>query len=161
MNSIPALVQIMAWRRPGDKPLSEPMMVRLPTHICVTRPQWVNSLRLRDANIHQWSRPLLVQIMACCLLGSKPLSEPLLTYSQLNHKEKNQCNINWSSNIFFQENVFETVVWKIAAILSQPQCVKSSETTIESLCYYFEYFISVIISCLLAVFFLGLCWSNA
>ena len=27
--------------RPGDKPLSEPMMVRLPTHICVTRPQWV------------------------------------------------------------------------------------------------------------------------
>ena len=44
INNIPALVQIMAWRRPGDKPLSEPMMVRLPTHICVTRPQWVNSL---------------------------------------------------------------------------------------------------------------------
>ena len=31
----------MAWRRSGDKPLSEPMMVRLPTHICVTRPQRV------------------------------------------------------------------------------------------------------------------------
>ena len=42
INNIPGLVQIMAWRRPGDKPLSEPMMVRLPTHICVTRPQWVN-----------------------------------------------------------------------------------------------------------------------
>ena len=39
INNIPALVQIMAWRRPGDKPLSEPMMVRLPTHICVTRPR--------------------------------------------------------------------------------------------------------------------------
>ena len=26
-NNIPALVQIMAWRRPGDKPLSEPMIV--------------------------------------------------------------------------------------------------------------------------------------
>ena len=39
INNIPALVQIMAWRRPGDKPLSEPMMVRLPTHIFVTRPQ--------------------------------------------------------------------------------------------------------------------------
>ena len=25
--NIPTLVQIMAWRRPGDKPLSEPMMV--------------------------------------------------------------------------------------------------------------------------------------
>ena len=41
INDIPALVQIMAWRRPGDKPLSEPMMVSLLTHICVTRPQWV------------------------------------------------------------------------------------------------------------------------
>ena len=43
INNIPALVQIMAWRRSGDKPLSEPMMVSLPTHICVTRPQWVKS----------------------------------------------------------------------------------------------------------------------
>ena len=42
INNIPALVQIMAWRRPGDKPLSEPMVVSLLTHICVTRPQWVN-----------------------------------------------------------------------------------------------------------------------
>ena len=42
INNIPTLVQVMAWRRPGDKPLSEPMMVRLRTHICVTRPQWVN-----------------------------------------------------------------------------------------------------------------------
>ena len=28
INNIPALVQIMAWRRPGDKPLSEPMLTR-------------------------------------------------------------------------------------------------------------------------------------
>ena len=41
INNIPTLVQVTARRRPGDKPLSEPMMVRLPTHICVTRPQWV------------------------------------------------------------------------------------------------------------------------
>ena len=40
--NIPALVLIMAWRRPGDKPLSEPMLVRSLTPICVTRPQWVN-----------------------------------------------------------------------------------------------------------------------
>ena len=43
INNIPALVQIMAWRRPGDKPLSEPMMVSLLTHICFTRPQWVKA----------------------------------------------------------------------------------------------------------------------
>ena len=46
INNIRALVQIMAWRRPGDRPLSEPMMVNLLTHICVTRPQWVNELLL-------------------------------------------------------------------------------------------------------------------
>ena len=42
INNIPALVQIMAWSRPGDKPLSEPTMEIWLTHICVTRPQWVN-----------------------------------------------------------------------------------------------------------------------
>ena len=30
VNDIPALVQIMFWHQPGDKPLSEAMMVRLP-----------------------------------------------------------------------------------------------------------------------------------
>ena len=44
INNNPALVQIMAWRRSGDKPLSEPMLVGSLTHICVTRPQWVNLL---------------------------------------------------------------------------------------------------------------------
>ena len=43
INIIQRLVQIMAWRRPGDKPLSEPMVVRSLTHICVTRPECVNS----------------------------------------------------------------------------------------------------------------------
>ena len=33
INDIPAMVQIMAWRRRGDKPLSEPMMISLHTHI--------------------------------------------------------------------------------------------------------------------------------
>ena len=33
INNIPALVQIMAWHRSGDKPLSEPIIVSLLTHI--------------------------------------------------------------------------------------------------------------------------------
>ena len=50
----------MAWCRPGDKPLSEPMTDRLPTHICVTRPQWVtidsddNATVMACANIVIW-----------------------------------------------------------------------------------------------------------
>ena len=60
INNIPALVQIMAWRRPGDKPLSEPMMVNLLTHICVTRPQWVKKtfedvLTLSTVWIHNYT----------------------------------------------------------------------------------------------------------
>ena len=47
MNNNPELDQIMAWRRPGDKPLSEPMMVSLPTHLCVIWPQLVN-LKTRE-----------------------------------------------------------------------------------------------------------------
>ena len=98
----------MAWRRPGDKPLSESMMVLLPTHICVTRPQWVNTLRRRHngrhfadnilkcifLNEHVWIPikislkfvpegpinyiPALVQIMAWRRPGDKPLSEPMM-----------------------------------------------------------------------------------
>ena len=45
INNIPGLVQIMAWRRSGDKPLSQPMIVSLLTHICVTRPHWVEKPR--------------------------------------------------------------------------------------------------------------------
>ena len=41
INNIPALIQITVWHRPGDKPLSESLMTRLSTHICVTRPHWV------------------------------------------------------------------------------------------------------------------------
>ena len=52
INNIPALLQIMAWRRLGVKPLSEPMMVSLLTHICVTRPQWVNRRESGSTTLH-------------------------------------------------------------------------------------------------------------
>ena len=38
INNILALVQILAWRRLHDKPLSEPMMIILLAHIYVTGP---------------------------------------------------------------------------------------------------------------------------
>ena len=44
IKNIQALVQTMTWRRPGDKPLSEPMMTSLSTHICVIRPQWIKTI---------------------------------------------------------------------------------------------------------------------
>ena len=50
INNIPALVQIMAWRRSGDKLLSETMMDSFLMHICVTRPQWVNKSMLSSGH---------------------------------------------------------------------------------------------------------------
>ena len=60
INNIPALVHIMACRRPGDKPLSEPMMVILLTHICVTRPPWVNRTLVSQLEI--WLKSSIFEI---------------------------------------------------------------------------------------------------
>ena len=66
-NNIPALVQIMVWRRSGDKPLSEPMMVSLLTHICVTRPQRLDWIKRQISNTIpdiQWH--FMVVLSALC-----------------------------------------------------------------------------------------------
>ena len=57
----PALFQIMAWRRPGDKPLSETIMVSSLTHICVTRPHWVNWYMSHSASMNSF----LLKIWLC------------------------------------------------------------------------------------------------
>ena len=40
INNIPSLIQIMAWRWPGDKPLSEPMMFSLYMRHPASMSQW-------------------------------------------------------------------------------------------------------------------------
>ena len=74
-NNIPTLVQIMAWRRSGDKPLSEPMMVSLLTHICVARPQWVK--HPPDTNLY--SRLRLVRAKFSWELGRYRFSSARFT----------------------------------------------------------------------------------
>ena len=104
--NIPALVQIMAWRRPSDKPLSEPMMDSLSMHICVTRPQWVNSsphpLPLPSAAyMHQWTGSAFVQVTACRRFGANPLPEPMLAFCQLDFWEQISVKFEWE---FFHFN---------------------------------------------------------
>ena len=75
INNIPSLVQLMAWRLPGDKPLSEPMMISLLTHIWVTRPQWI---------MHQsliWDPSLVISLPADVLAptSAQPLADTALT----------------------------------------------------------------------------------
>ena len=64
ITSILALVQIMAWHRPGDKPLSQPMMVNLPKHICVIRAQRVNGsfcLSWLSKDVNAWLTDALMK----------------------------------------------------------------------------------------------------
>ena len=64
VDNILALVQIMAWRRPGDKPLSEPMIFSLPTHICVTRPQWVNEFFIGVVIFKFWCDGMTIRFLS-------------------------------------------------------------------------------------------------
>ena len=65
-NNIPALVQIMAWRRPGDRVQSEPMMGRLQTPICVTKPQWVKShIQIGDISISKHQLHDIAKYVSC------------------------------------------------------------------------------------------------
>ena len=88
INNIPALVQITARRRPGNKPLSETMIVSLLMHICVTRPQWVKWNRNQHQVIETSrrifpSRNLANYFKQCLwLFGTKPLLDLTLNCNE-------------------------------------------------------------------------------
>ena len=153
INNIPALVQIMAWRWPGDKPLSEPMVVSLTMHICIIRPQWVNTYYIK-ADINHWNctsenytikntstfprgqrvnqvmtdgtrdlhRHWVSLWLVTCLVPSHYLNQRPLIVNQIS-RDIFKLNFIWNVQAFIQENAFENVICKMAAILSRPQCV--------------------------------------
>ena len=94
INNIPALVQIMAWRRPGDKPLFEPTMVTLLTHICVTRPQWVNKLTKAQSQVQLGLQP---NCSNTCQVWTWYSTDKQLFYI-IQNREKFMIWGNWFSN---------------------------------------------------------------
>ena len=78
------------------------------THICVGNLVIIGS----DNGLSPGRRQAIIRTNAGILL-IEPLGKKL------------QWNFNRNSNIFIQENAFESVVCEMAAILSRPQCVKS------------------------------------
>ena len=70
-----------------------------------------------DAYMRQEARPSLTHIMACRLVGAKPLSDPKLDYCQLGPREQISVKLIEIPTFSFQENVFENTVWEVAAIL--------------------------------------------
>ena len=75
----------------------------------------VNSSPPSAVYMHQWIRSTLVQIMACCLFGTRPLSELMMVFVNWTL----QWNFNQSIKFFIQENASENIVCKMAAILSR------------------------------------------
>ena len=69
-----------------------------------------NSLRPADAYMRHPPRPLLVEIMACRLVGAKPLSEPMLEYFNSNLRNKLQWNIKRNSYIFHYDDVIMSAI---------------------------------------------------
>ena len=54
---------------------------------------------------------------------------------------KHQWNLTRKLCICIQENAFENVVWKMAAILSRPQCVNSLSESKQKVCILEGYFL--------------------
>ena len=120
----------MAWRRPGDKSLSELMMVSLLTHICVTRPQWVNvefvifmvcypvtCICWFIIGLNHWCWVMHIWVIEH---GHHWFSF-IINWTFRNKPER---NFNQKSKIFIETNAFENGVCEMVSILSQPQCVK-------------------------------------
>ena len=83
------------------------------THICVSK------LIIGSANgLSPGRRQAIIWTNAGIMLIIRTLGNKL------------KWNLNRNSYIFIQENAFESVVWKTAAILSQPRCVKAQCTSI-------------------------------
>ena len=61
--------------------------------------------------------------MACRLSGAKPLSEPMLSYCQLDPKEHISVKFHLNLKVFIHGNSPENVVCQSGGHLARPQCV--------------------------------------
>ena len=108
----------MAWWRPGDEPLSEPMVVISFTHICVTRLQWVNDFIWLDLRMDEtlvWNL-ILVIFLRYSLRNVKKLVvyffRPRCVYFSTS-----VCSINSTSSGKYQSNKMFGDLWDLWASL--------------------------------------------
>ena len=85
------------------------------------KPQCVNLLGPSDAYKRHCTRPSLVQIMAYRLLGTKPLSKPMLAYCY--HCEHISMKFYSNQSNFHSTKWFRKCRCKISAILFRYRCV--------------------------------------
>ena len=121
INNIPSLVQIMAWCRSGNKPLSEPMMVSLLTH---NASLGLNALWLEE---NGWY--LADSFLSCILLNTKfyiliQISMKLFSNGPVDNKSAVVHVVAWlwtGDKLIIWAN--SDKVWRYA--ISQSHCVNS------------------------------------
>ena len=89
-------------------------------HLLTNHLEQLNGIKFgaKEGGSHYWEMAVAIT----CGYGGYLL--PLLAaHSSWTFGNKLQWNLNQNSYIFVEENALENVVWKMAAILSQPQCV--------------------------------------
>ena len=103
--------------------------------------KWKFCSKCASFALTHWGRVMHICVSKLTIIGSDNGLSPdrrqaiiwakagILLIGALRNKLK--WNLNQNSNIFIQENAFESVVCETAATLSQPQCVNSSPTSAE------------------------------
>ena len=84
----------------------------------------------RKNGLYMESCQALVRLTACHLFGTKPLSEPMLKYYQLDPKDKLQRYSNQNLNFFIWRNC----TWKCRPKNGMPQCIISTNVSLHSPC---------------------------
>ena len=90
----------------------------------LSQPQCVNSPPPSAAYMRQWIGSALAQIMACRLFVAEPLSETMLTYCQLEHKEHISIKFCFKFKYFPARRCIWIWCLRMAAILSSGRWVK-------------------------------------
>ena len=91
------------------------------------------------AYMRRWTGSALVQIMACRLNGVKPLSEPMLTYCQLDLKEHISMKSYFKLNYFHSMRCVWTCCLRNVGHLVQGRWVKYPISTVLWICLELEF----------------------
>ena len=75
--------------------------------------------------MHQWTGSSLVQVMACCLFGAKPLPEPALAHCQLHSWE--QISVKFESKFYHFHS--RNCNWKGRLPNLRPFCLEGNDLT--------------------------------
>ena len=108
---------------------------KIKSRVCFIMKNCIYVIILGPMKLTHWGRVTHICVGNLTIIGSdnglSPRRRQAITWTNvgilltgpLQCRNKLQWNVNRNSYIFIQENPFENVVWKMAAILSWPQCV--------------------------------------